>query len=177
VSPDRGTEVKLGKALDFMRVIWSLDHALQSRSKAMASTLGLTGPQRLVVRLVGRFPDIAAGSLAELLMLHPSTLTGILQRLESRGLLERHADPADGRRALLRLTSRARELDREVEGTVESAVKRALARTPEATVESARALIQALTQELVRPATAPGPAAPPRPPSRSTWPARRRRTR
>ena len=80
----RPAHPKLGKPLEFMRSLWALDHALQSRSKAMAAALGVTGPQRMVVRLVGRFPDIAAGSLAELLMVHPSTLTGIVQRLESR---------------------------------------------------------------------------------------------
>ena len=31
---------------------------------------------------------------------HPSTLTGILKRLERQGLVERRADPRDGRRAL-----------------------------------------------------------------------------
>ena len=71
---ERPQPPKLGRALDFMRSLWALDHALQSRSKAMAAALGVTGPQRMVVRLVGRFPDIAAGSLAELLMIHPSTL-------------------------------------------------------------------------------------------------------
>jgi len=176
VSEDR--PVKLGKPLEFMRSLWALDHALQSRSKAMAAALGVTGPQRMVVRLVGRFPGIAAGSLAELLMIHPSTLTGIVQRLESRGFLERHPDPADGRRALLRLTEKARALDREAEGTIELSVKRVLSRLPEAAVEQARALVDALAVELrEEPATEAGPAAPPRPPSRSRSPGRRRRTR
>ena len=174
----RPAHPKLGKPLEFMRSLWALDHALQSRSKAMAAALGVTGPQRMVVRLVGRFPDIAAGSLAELLMVHPSTLTGIVQRLESRGLLERHPDPADGRRALLRLTERARALDRDAEGTIELAVKRTLARASGSAVEQARALIDALAGELRDgPATGSGPAPPPRPPSRRRSPARRRRSR
>ena len=36
------------------------------------ATVGLTGPQRLVVRLVGRFPGITAGRLAEILHVHCS---------------------------------------------------------------------------------------------------------
>src|SRR2546421_7190843 len=51
----------------------------------------LTGPQRLVMRIVGRFPGIAAGRVAQILHVHPSTLTGILKRLEARGLLQRRA--------------------------------------------------------------------------------------
>src|SRR6185503_3710439 len=95
----RGTDV-----LELMRVIWALDHALQSRSKAMARTLGVTGPQRFVLRVVERHPGISSGALAEYLHLHPSTLTGVLQRLDDRGLLERRRDPEDARRVLLELT-------------------------------------------------------------------------
>ena len=91
----------LGEVLDFMRLLWALDHALQKRSKQMQAELGITGPQRLVIRIVGRFPGIPAGQLAGILHLHPSTLTGILARLEHRGLITRRSDPRDRRRTLL----------------------------------------------------------------------------
>ena len=55
----------------------------------MESELGITGPQRLVLRVVGQFPGLSAGELAHIVRLHPSTITGILQRLVARGLLER----------------------------------------------------------------------------------------
>src|SRR3954465_6219547 len=93
-----GEELKepaLGAVLDFMRLLWAVDHALQSTSKRMESAFGLTGPQRLGVRLVGRFPGIAAGRIAGILHVHPSTLTGVLKRLESRGVLQRRPDPRD----------------------------------------------------------------------------------
>src|SRR5919108_5083730 len=82
----------LGAVLDFMRLLWAVDHSLQSASKRMESQHGITGPQRLVVRIVGRFPGIAAGRVAEILHVHPSTLTGILKRLEQRGILQRRSD-------------------------------------------------------------------------------------
>src|SRR5713226_7752815 len=93
----------LGSVLDFMRLLWAVDHALQSASKRMESAFGMTGPQRLVVRIVGRFPGIAAGRVAEILHVHPSTLTGVLKRLEARGILQRKPDPLDARRALFML--------------------------------------------------------------------------
>ena len=82
-----------GETLEFMRLLWAIDHGLQRRSKRMAKTLGLTGPQRLVVRMLGRYPGISAGQLAQVLHLHPSTLTGILRRLERRGWLTRRRRP------------------------------------------------------------------------------------
>jgi hypothetical protein len=68
-------EVRLGKVLDFMRLLWSVDHGLQSLSKRMDARLGVTGPQRLVIRIVGRFPGISPGEIADILKVHKSTLT------------------------------------------------------------------------------------------------------
>jgi DNA-binding MarR family transcriptional regulator len=138
----------LGEVLEFMRLLWAVDHGLQSTSKRMESTLGLTGPQRLVVRLVGRFPGITAGTLAQILHVHPSTLTGVLKRLEKRGLLERKADPLDGRKALFALTEAGRGLDVPSEGTVESAVQRVLSRLPRTNIIYTQSVLTALAQEL-----------------------------
>lgn len=138
----------LGDVLEFMRVIWQLDHALQRMSKRMEVELGVTGPQRLVMRIVGRFPGMPAGQLAALLHLHPSTLTGILKRLERQGLLRRRADPGDGRRSLFGLTSKGRVFDVATEGTVESSIARALERTPAHKLAATRALLETIAEQL-----------------------------
>jgi len=137
----------LGPVLEFMKQLWAVDHGLQTISKRLESQHGITGPQRLVVRIVGRTPGISAGSLAQILRMHPSTLTGILRRLETRGILTRKSDPNDARRALFALTARGRKVDMLKTGTVESAVRRVLAKQPsEASV--AQKLLAALAQEL-----------------------------
>jgi DNA-binding MarR family transcriptional regulator len=138
----------LGQVLEFMRVLWALDHQLQSASKRMEAGHGITGPQRLVVRIVGRFPGISAGEVSEILHLHPSTLTGILKRLAERGLVERRSDPGDARRALLHLTVRGRAVDDQRTGTVEAAVRRALVRLKPRSVHAAREVLEALAGEL-----------------------------
>jgi DNA-binding MarR family transcriptional regulator len=138
----------LGDVLEFMRVIWHLDHALQRTSKRMEASLGVTGPQRLVIRIVGRFPGMPAGQLAKLLHLHPSTLTGILKRLEQQGLLRRRADANDGRRSLFGLTHKGRSFDVEAEGTVEACIAQALARTPAHKLGAARELLEEIAHEL-----------------------------
>jgi DNA-binding MarR family transcriptional regulator len=140
----------LGPVLDFMRALWALDHSLQSASKRMEAQLGVTAPQRLVIRIVGRFPGISAGEVSEILHLHPSTLTGVLKRLEQRGLVARRADPGDARRALLDLTARGRDVDGLRSGTVESAVRRALRRMPPAAVRTVREATEILAGELAR---------------------------
>ena len=139
---------QLGPVLDFLRALWALDHALQSASKRMETTLGVTGPQRFVIRMIGRFPAISAGKVSELLHVHPSTLTGVLKRLEQRGLVLRRADPADARRALLELTAKGRRVDAIRVGTVEGAARKALGKVPAASMRQARAVAEAITAEL-----------------------------
>ena len=138
----------LEPALDFMRLLWSIEHGLQRRSKRMERDLGITGPQRLVLRLVGAFPGLSAGELAEIVHLHPSTITGILQRLVARGLLERTTDPADSRRVRLRLKPPARAYTRSATGTVEEVVRQALSRLGASHVRSARRVLVEITKAL-----------------------------
>ncbi|MGD9903540.1 MAG: MarR family winged helix-turn-helix transcriptional regulator [Vicinamibacterales bacterium] len=116
-----------GATLGFMRALWAVAHAMERRSKRMAAHVGVTGPQRLVLRIVGLRPGLSAGELAAALHVHPSTLTGVLRRLEAGGLVERRAAAGDGRRAELRLTTAGAGLDRRRHGTVEAAVEAALA--------------------------------------------------
>lgn len=148
--------IRLAKdAFEFMRLLWALDHALQTKSKRMLSTLGVTGPQRLVIRAVGRHPGISAGALASLLHLHPSTLTGVLSRLVERRLLERWGDPSDSRRALFRLTARGRRVDAVETGTIEGAIRRVFGGQSVAAIAAAARVIAALGAELAAPETQP----------------------
>jgi DNA-binding MarR family transcriptional regulator len=139
----------LGKVLDFMRLIWALDHGLQSLSKRMQASIGLTGPQRVALRVLGRRPGISAGALAGILRVHPSTLTGVLHRLEDKGLVRRTRDPRDGRRMILELTSRGRKLDVPAPGTVEAAVAQVLAGIPETRLRPAADLLAAVAAALL----------------------------
>jgi DNA-binding MarR family transcriptional regulator len=131
-----------------MRLLWAVENRMNATSKHMRSRLGVTGPQRLVVRMVGRFPRISASRLSDLLLLHPSTITGILQRLEKCGHVEREPDPDDGRSSLFSLTEAGRVLDVPSTGPVEMAVQRVLSRIPEERLVDARELLTVLTQEL-----------------------------
>jgi MarR family transcriptional regulator, organic hydroperoxide resistance regulator len=117
---------ELGEVLQFMRELWAVVHALQSASKRMEQHLGVTGPQRLALRVVGLFPGISAGDLARLLHVHPSTLTGVLHRLGEAGLLARETPKGDRRRAVLRLTRAGARVNARRRGTVEAAISATL---------------------------------------------------
>jgi DNA-binding MarR family transcriptional regulator len=138
----------LGEQLDFLRLIWAVDHAMYRLSKRMAARVGVTGSQRLVVRIVGRFPGITSGRLAKLLHLHPSTLTGVLKRLEAKGLLRRRVDPRDGRRTLFGLTAKGRRFDAKTAGVIEAAIGDALSALTKDQIAAAKSSLAAVVARL-----------------------------
>ena len=144
---------ELPDVLQFMRVLWAVVHSLQKASKRMAAELGVTGPQRLVLRVLGLFPGASAGTLASILHVHPSTLTGILQRLVAQGLLTRSADPADARRSVLELTARGRRVNAADAVTVESAVAGALKTMAAKDAAATRRVLTAIVERLDVPRT------------------------
>jgi MarR family transcriptional regulator, organic hydroperoxide resistance regulator len=138
----------LGPVLDFLRLLWAVDHGLNRISKRMEAELGVTGPQRLAIRIIGRFPWITAGSLAGVLHVHPSTLTGIIHRLEVRGLLVRRMDPNDGRRALLGLSLRGKRCDARKLGTIEAIIEQVLAQCTREQMEATSIVLARIASAL-----------------------------
>src|SRR5688500_10724484 len=134
--------------LEFIRLMWSVDHELQTVSKRMVSRIGLTAPQRLAVRFIGRNPDLTPGHLAGLLHLHPGTVTGIVRHLEQVGLAGRTRSSEDTRRVHLRLTPRGQVVNRRQKGTVEAAVRRVTGAMTPSQLAGASHLLKRLAEEL-----------------------------
>ena len=146
----------LGEVLEFLQLLWDVSHELESISKRMRATVGVTGPQRLVLRLVAHYDRPSPGELARALRVHPSSLTGVLRRLERAGLIRRAPDPADGRRALVSLTVKGQRLNDRQEGTAESAVRRALKALGQGRTTAARAVLRKVAAELAAESGGPG---------------------
>ncbi|MEW6776762.1 MAG: MarR family transcriptional regulator [Bdellovibrionota bacterium] len=136
--------IDLGEPLEFMRLLWAVDHALQSRSKKMAATLGVTSVQRIAIRIIGKKPGISAKELSETLCLDPSTLTGVLSRLEKAKLILRKSDPTDARKAVLTLTPAGKKIDAAKTGTIEATVRRLFASIPSIKIGAAKEVLEAL---------------------------------
>jgi MarR family transcriptional regulator, organic hydroperoxide resistance regulator len=143
--------IALPDTLQFMRLLWAIVHALQTRSKEMSKVFGVTGPQRLVLRVVGLMPGVSPGALAEILHLHPSTVTGVLQRLVSQGLLRRSTDPGDRRRSALVLTPKGVKVNTSRKGTVERAVQHTLEQVAESDLASTADVLSRLASCLSDP--------------------------
>ncbi|MFD8303850.1 MarR family winged helix-turn-helix transcriptional regulator [Streptomyces sp. NPDC059690] len=73
----------------------------------------LTGAQARLLSLLSLEP-LPMRKLAQKLRCEPSNVTGIVDRLESRGLVERRPDPADRRVKLAAATEEGRRVAREL---------------------------------------------------------------
>jgi DNA-binding MarR family transcriptional regulator len=149
--PPLAAHSELPAVLQFMQLLWAIAHGLERTSKRMSSVIGVTGPQRLVLRVVGLFPGISAKELAAILHVHPSTLTGMLKRLVAQRLLLRLESRGDRRRAVLRLSAKGQHVNRRARGTVEAAITEALRAVPPRDRAVTRRVLERLSQYLLNP--------------------------
>ena len=75
----------------------------------MAAELGLPEAQCQVLQLLDPQAPVAMCRIAEALDCDPSNITGIVDRLQARGLVERRSDPRDRRVKKLVLTAHGRD--------------------------------------------------------------------
>ena len=119
---------------------------------------GLTPPQMAVMRTVVRSAGISLKELSRVVSLAHSTVSGIVDRLERKGLLERRADPADGRATRIHPSAVVRDfvderLPKLSRGPLERALDRA-SRTERAQIGAAiRRLRELLDETRVEPAS------------------------
>ncbi len=90
--------------------IYSAGMAIQRVYKPVLDDLGLTYPQYLVLNVLWRQDGLTVGGIAEKLALESSTLTPLLKRLESAGLLRRTRNPQNERQVVVELTDQGRAL-------------------------------------------------------------------
>lgn len=84
--------------------------AVDLYSRYLALRYSLTGPQLVCVRHLLRHGATAPGTLARRVSLSPATITGIVDRLEKRGLITRERSLEDKRKVEIALTDQGREI-------------------------------------------------------------------
>ena len=88
--------------------VYSAGMAIQRTYKPLLDELGVTYPQYLVLNVLWREDKQTVGGIAEELALESSTLTPLLKRLESAGLVRRTRNPDDERQVIIALTTEGR---------------------------------------------------------------------
>lgn len=90
--------------------LYSASLAMTKLYKPLLDELGLTYPQYLVMLVLWEGDGLMVSELGQRLCLDSGTLTPLLKRLESTGLLSRMRDAEDERRVRIQLTAAGRKL-------------------------------------------------------------------
>jgi DNA-binding MarR family transcriptional regulator len=117
----RSPEGELGAVDGLTQLSFLVQNALTRHAAGHALSLVQT---RLLGILRDREPTM--NELARLLELDKSSITGLVDRAERRGLVERVPSPSDGRAVLVRLTDKGRSLVSQVAARFEADVSKML---------------------------------------------------
>lgn len=94
-------------------VLISLRKIIQSiaiNSRSLVKRVGLTGPQLTILLEVSNSGEVSVGEVAKAISLSQGTVTGIIERLENRGLVVRRRSEFDRRRVLVKTTAAGQQL-------------------------------------------------------------------
>jgi DNA-binding MarR family transcriptional regulator len=99
--------------LKTLRELAECYHAFSRHSAAHVRGLGYTPAQFDIIATLGNTDGMPFKGLGEKTLITKGTLTGVVDRLEARGVVRRVASPADARSTVVRLTRKGeREFER-----------------------------------------------------------------
>lgn len=87
-------------------------HVVNEHSKKAERETGLTGPQLWAIKTIAEDSPIRVSDLARRMYLHPATVVGILDRLETRRLVVRTRSSEDRRVVTITLSGEGKKLVR-----------------------------------------------------------------
>lgn len=97
-----------------VRLLAQCYQAFEQASGRHVRELGLTPPQFDIVATLGRTPGLTFKQLGAMTLITKGTLTGVIDRLEARGVVVREPSPVDGRSTVVRLTATGNRLFEQV---------------------------------------------------------------
>jgi DNA-binding MarR family transcriptional regulator len=96
--------------LSVLRELVQCYQAFERYSAAHIRTLELTPPQFDVVATLGNTKGMTFRELGERTLITKGTLTGVVDRLEAKGIVTRQDCPADGRSTIVHLTRQGEKI-------------------------------------------------------------------
>jgi len=97
---------EIAEVLDNLRRVFKVVHRYSKRAERVG---GLTGPQLWALKVLAESAPLRVTDLARRMYLHPSTVVGILDRLEQQDQVSRTRSEKDHRVVAVALTAKGRE--------------------------------------------------------------------
>lgn len=110
-NPAANTQLALDNQFCF--ALYSTNLALHKLYRQLLAPMNLTYPQYLVMLVLWEKDDITVSDIGERLFLDSATLTPLLKRLESAGMISRQRSRQDERQVVITLTESGRALQQQ----------------------------------------------------------------
>ena len=117
--------------LRILRSLRRIIHSVDLYSKELAATNRITAPQLICLLHVANNGPVSATAIGREVHLSPSTVVGILDRLEEKGLVERQRSREDRRIVRVTATREGIELARKSPSPLQQRLANALSELPE----------------------------------------------
>jgi len=103
---------------------------LNEQSKRAERETGITGPQLYAIKLIKDMAPVRVCDLASRMYLHPATVIGILDRLQSKGFINRVRSKQDRRVVKVELTRKGKNIVQKAPEAAQSILVRRLEKLP-----------------------------------------------
>jgi len=95
--------------LKILQSLRRIIRAVDQHSKRLSNEVSLTSPQLVCLLAIEELQPVGQKALSEKVYLSPSTLVGILDRLQAKGLITRERSSTDRRAQVLQLSTHGQE--------------------------------------------------------------------
>ena len=102
-----GQDVAISEIMQSLRRIFK---AIQDYSHEVSEKFGITGPQLWALKTISQNESLSLSDLGKRMYLHPSTITGVIDRLEKKRYVTRIRDQVDRRVIYVQLTAEGKRL-------------------------------------------------------------------
>jgi len=109
-------DVAISEIMQSLRRIFK---AIQDYSHEVSDKFGITGPQLWTLKTISQNENLSLSDLSQRMYLHPSTITGLIDRLEKKGYVVRNRDQVDRRMISVQLTPKGKSLTRKAPNPVQ----------------------------------------------------------
>lgn len=127
-------------------------HSIDQHNKRMGKRYKLTVPQLVCLRQLLMDGELTPGHLAKKIFLSQATVTGIIDRLEAKGLVSRDRSLADRRKVVVRPTERGKLMANDMPWPLQERFSEELAELQETEIEHIDAVLKRLVVMMEAPA-------------------------
>lgn len=129
-----------------MQALRRIIKAIQDYSQDISNQFGITGPQLWALKTIFQHGDLSLSELSKRMYLHPSTMTGVVDRLEKKGFVVRERDEGDRRVVKLQITPKGANLIKKAPNPIQGKMIFGLRRLRRHELDSIFRAVQKLTE-------------------------------